>query len=33
LALGDALGVEFTNRRAEEPMRGARQKDLRYEPA
>ena len=28
----DALGVEFTDRRAEEPISGARQKHLRYEP-
>jgi hypothetical protein len=29
----DALGVEFTERRAEEPVRGASQKHLRCEPA
>ena len=29
----DALGVEFTDCRAEEPMGGVRQKHLRYEPA
>jgi hypothetical protein len=28
----DALGVEFTDRRAEEPMGGAKHKHLRYEP-
>jgi PilZ domain len=29
----DALGVEFADRRAEEPAGGTRQKRLRYEPA